>query len=57
MCVNARGVTEKIKVPGVEVVKVNEFKYIGSAIQSNGQWTKEEETGAGRLEWMVPRVI
>lgn len=41
MCANEGEAGGKVKVQGIEVVKVDEFKYLGSTIQSNGQCTKE----------------
>lgn len=37
MCVNKSETGGKVKMQGAEVVKVDEFKYLGSTIQSNGQ--------------------
>lgn len=37
MCVNEREVGVTVKLQGVEAVKADEFTYLRSAIQSNGQ--------------------
>lgn len=39
-CVNESGSSTMIKLQRVELVKVNEFKYLGSTIQTNGQSIK-----------------
>ena len=36
MCVNGIGDGGSMRVEGVEVAKVNEFKYLGSNVQSDG---------------------
>lgn len=33
----------RVKLQGAEIVKVDEFKYLGSAILRNGQCTRELE--------------
>lgn len=37
MCVNERATGRKVKMQGVERVKVYDFKYLWSAIQNNTQ--------------------
>uniref|UniRef100_A0A3B4CLA2 ribonuclease H n=1 Tax=Pygocentrus nattereri TaxID=42514 RepID=A0A3B4CLA2_PYGNA len=53
MCVNEREAGGKVKMQGVEVVKVDDFKYLGSTIQSNGQCRKEvkKRVQAGWSGW------
>ncbi|KAK3550772.1 hypothetical protein QTP70_004610 [Hemibagrus guttatus] len=41
MCVNEREGSGTIKLQGGEVKKVQEFKYLGSTVQSNGECGKE----------------
>ena len=36
MCVNEKGDSGTVRLQGTEVVKVDEFKYLGSTVQSNG---------------------
>ena len=36
MCVNERDENGTVKLQGEELVKVEEFKYLGSTVQSNG---------------------
>lgn len=40
MCVNERE-SVNVKLQGAEIVKVDEFKYLESTIQSDGQGTSE----------------
>lgn len=40
MCVNERERGGKVQV---EIVKVDEFKYLGSIILSTGQWTRQKK--------------
>ena len=37
MCVNERQVKGTVKMQGEEVAKVEDFKYLGSTVQSNGE--------------------
>ena len=38
MCVNERQVNGTVKMQGEEVAKVEDFKYLGSTVQSNGEY-------------------
>ncbi|KAK3511908.1 hypothetical protein QTP70_027669, partial [Hemibagrus guttatus] len=42
MCVNEREGSGAVRLQGEEVKKVQEFKYLGSTVQSNGECGKEE---------------
>ncbi|KAK3540529.1 hypothetical protein QTP70_034087 [Hemibagrus guttatus] len=42
MCVNKREGSGTVRLQGEEVKKVQEFKYLGSTVQSNGECGKEE---------------
>ncbi|KAK3557740.1 hypothetical protein QTP86_000310 [Hemibagrus guttatus] len=53
MCVNEREGSGTVRLQGEEVKKVEEFKYLGSAVQSNGECGKEvKKRVQGRLEWV-----
>ncbi|KAK3513959.1 hypothetical protein QTP70_000153 [Hemibagrus guttatus] len=41
MCVNEREGSGTVRLQGEKVKKVQEFKYLGSTVQSNGEWGKE----------------
>ena len=41
MCVNERQVNGTVKMKGEEVAKVEDFKYLGSTVQSNGECGRE----------------
>ncbi|KAK3550556.1 hypothetical protein QTP70_000063 [Hemibagrus guttatus] len=41
MCVNEREGSGTVRLQGEEVKKVQEFKYLGSTVQSNGECRKE----------------
>ncbi|KAK3569667.1 hypothetical protein QTP86_002636 [Hemibagrus guttatus] len=41
MCVNEREGSGTVRLQGEEVKKVQEFKYLGSTVQSNGEYGKE----------------
>ncbi|WP_139267332.1 reverse transcriptase domain-containing protein, partial [Escherichia coli] len=41
MCVNERDSSRTVRLQGVEVKKVEDFKYLGSTVQSNGECGKE----------------
>ncbi|KAK3532664.1 hypothetical protein QTP86_027653 [Hemibagrus guttatus] len=41
MCVNGREGSGTVRLQGEEVKKVQEFKYLGSTVQSNGECEKE----------------
>ena len=41
MCVNERQVKGTVKMRGEEVAKVEDFKYLGSTVQSNGECGRE----------------
>ena len=49
MYVNERQVKGTVKMQGEEVAKVEDFKYLGSTVQSNG---RSEEESTGRMEWL-----
>ena len=40
-CVNERQVNSTVKMQGEEVAKVEDFKYLGSSVQSNGECGRE----------------
>ncbi|KAK3552565.1 hypothetical protein QTP86_015653 [Hemibagrus guttatus] len=44
MCVNEREGSGTVRLQGEEVKKVQEFKYLGSTVQSNGECGKERTT-------------
>ena len=41
VCVNERQVNGTVKMQGEEVAKVEDFKYLGSTVQSNGECGRE----------------
>ena len=41
MFVNERQVNGTVKIQGEEVAKVEDFKYLGSTVQSNGECGRE----------------
>ena len=41
MCVNERDPSKVVKLQGEEIKKVDDFKYLGSTVQSNGECDKE----------------
>ncbi|KAK3526678.1 hypothetical protein QTP70_030891 [Hemibagrus guttatus] len=43
MCVNEREGSGRVRLQGEEVKKVQEFKYLRSTVQSNGEYEKEDE--------------
>ncbi|KAK3544185.1 hypothetical protein QTP86_008287 [Hemibagrus guttatus] len=43
MCVNEREGSGTVRLQGEEVKKVQEFKYLGSTVQSNGECGKEQD--------------
>ncbi|KAK3522431.1 hypothetical protein QTP86_010638 [Hemibagrus guttatus] len=45
MCVNEREGSGTVRLQGEEVKKVQEFKYLGSTVQSNGECGKEVKAG------------
>ncbi|KAK3515085.1 hypothetical protein QTP70_006316 [Hemibagrus guttatus] len=47
MCVNEREGSGTVRLQGEEVKKVQEFKYLGSTVQSNGECGKERKEGGG----------
>ena len=53
MCVNERQVNGTVKMQGEEVAKVEDFKYLGSTVQSNGECGREvkKRVQAGRNGW------
>ncbi|KAK3551703.1 hypothetical protein QTP70_022569 [Hemibagrus guttatus] len=50
MCVNEREGSGTVRLQGEEVKKVQEFKYLGSTVQSNGQCGKEENISENQGE-------
>ena len=44
MCVNEKQVNSTVKMQGEEVAKVEDFKYLGSTVQSNGECGREVKT-------------
>ncbi|KAK3569451.1 hypothetical protein QTP86_030088 [Hemibagrus guttatus] len=60
MCVNEREGSGTVRLQGEEVKKVQEFKYLGSTVQSNGEYEKEvkKRVQAGWNGWRkVSRVL
>ncbi|KAK3512706.1 hypothetical protein QTP70_023157 [Hemibagrus guttatus] len=60
MCVNEREGSGTVRLQGEEVKKVQEFKYLGSTVQSNGECGKEvkKRVQAGWNGWRkVPGVL
>ena len=53
MCVNGKDQSGSVRLQGVEVKKVEDFKYLGSTMQSNGKCGKEiqKHVQAGWLGW------
>ncbi|KAK3507758.1 hypothetical protein QTP70_035282 [Hemibagrus guttatus] len=49
MCVNEREGSGTVRLQGEEVKKVQEFKYLGSTVQSNGECGKENQGEAAML--------
>ncbi|KAK3542546.1 hypothetical protein QTP86_028673 [Hemibagrus guttatus] len=47
MCVNEREGSGTVRLQGEEVKKVQEFKYLGSTVQSNGECGKEGQNQSG----------
>ena len=41
MCVNERNPSGTVKLQGAEIKKVEDFKYLGSTVQNNGECGKE----------------
>ncbi len=41
MCVNERDPSGRVRLQGEEIKKVEDFKYLGSTVQSNGECGKE----------------
>ncbi|KAK3560571.1 hypothetical protein QTP86_010900 [Hemibagrus guttatus] len=50
MCVNEREGSGKVRLQGEEVKKVQEFKYLGSTVQSNGECGKEDMADINTLK-------
>ncbi|KAK3571496.1 hypothetical protein QTP86_012841 [Hemibagrus guttatus] len=50
MCVNEREGSGTVRLQGEEVKKVQEFKYLGSTVQSNGECGKEDPSSSIRLD-------
>ncbi|KAK3567735.1 hypothetical protein QTP86_024053, partial [Hemibagrus guttatus] len=51
MCVNEREGSGTVRLQGEEVKKVQEFKYLGSTVQSNGECGKEDSGESGHAVW------
>ena len=56
MCVNERQVNGTVKMQGEEVAKVEDFKQLGSPVQSNGARGREVKESTGRMEWVEKNV-
>ncbi|KAK3571709.1 hypothetical protein QTP86_017856, partial [Hemibagrus guttatus] len=56
MCVNEREGSGTVRLQGEEVKKVQEFKYLGSTVQSNGECGKEDSGESGHAVWFRDRV-
>lgn len=41
LCGNETNDRRTVRLQGVEVAKLDEFKYLESAVQSNGEWCRE----------------
>ncbi|KAM8853652.1 putative transposon-derived protein F52C9.6 [Synchiropus picturatus] len=50
MCVNERDPSGQVKLQGVEIKKVGDFKYLGSTVQGNGECEKEVKKQV-QAEW------
>ena len=60
MCVNERQVKGTVKMQGEEVAKVEDFNYLGSTVQSNGECGSEvkKRVQAGWNGWRrMPGVV
>ncbi|KAK3509804.1 hypothetical protein QTP70_011627 [Hemibagrus guttatus] len=53
MCVNERKGSGTVRLQGEEVKKVQEFKYLGSTVQSNGECGKEQDNAPCHKAEMV----
>ena len=53
MCVNERDPSGRVRLQGEEIKKVEDFKYLGSTVQSNGECGKEvkKRVQAGWSGW------
>ena len=51
LCINGGNDDETVKMEDTKVLRVKEFKYLGSTVQEIGGCEREEET-TGRMEWM-----
>ncbi|KAK3530967.1 hypothetical protein QTP70_007276 [Hemibagrus guttatus] len=51
MCVNESEGSGTVRLQGEEVKKVQEFKYLGSTVQSNGECGKEDSGETGHAVW------
>ncbi|KAK3545005.1 hypothetical protein QTP86_032702 [Hemibagrus guttatus] len=56
MCVNEREGSGTVRLQGEKVKKVQEFKYLGSTVQSNGESGKEETRMGKAIEVMIQHV-
>ena len=50
ICVNGMEDGRTVRLQRVEAARVDEFKYLGSSVQSNGECRKGEEEKAGWVE-------
>ncbi|KAK3571331.1 hypothetical protein QTP86_007566 [Hemibagrus guttatus] len=57
MFVNEREGSGTVRLQGEEVKKVQEFKYLGSTVQSNGECGKEERSLAQKQIWMMDDIL
>ncbi|KAK3544162.1 hypothetical protein QTP86_003943 [Hemibagrus guttatus] len=58
MCVNEREGSGTVRLQGEEVKKVQEFKYLGSTVQSNGECGKEvKKREAGSLHYPTDELL
>ncbi|KAK3552127.1 hypothetical protein QTP86_001364 [Hemibagrus guttatus] len=53
MCVNEREGSGTVRLQGEEVKKVQEFKYLGSTVQSNGECGKEQRADLERKHFSL----
>ncbi|KAK3538767.1 hypothetical protein QTP86_015892, partial [Hemibagrus guttatus] len=57
MCVNEREGSGTVRLQGEEVKKVQEFKYVGSTVQSNGECGKELERRKQLVDQFVQQAV
>ena len=56
MCVDERETGVRVRLQGAEVVKVQEFKYLGTTVQSSGDCGREVKNRVGRMEQLEKSV-